>query len=148
MLRTLIVSILQNRIVEIVSSGKIIGRMSLADPSQSVTSADNLAAYRPRYHEYHRSNLGVLFLNIEGIFPCLSSQVICGKLTFEEDGFFQGRAFIDAADGGNNFRIFSSTMEIKTYGLALQDCPEINSTCWRTHASITIFCLLPREQCG
>lgn len=141
-----------NRLFEIWTSGQRIARINLANPSQSVTSANNLFAYRPRFLDYHRSNLGVLFLNIEEIFPCIKSSSsynpTCGILTREEDGFFRGRPFIQAADGGNSFRVFSSTADIKTYGLAIQGCPEITSSCWRSYASISIFCLLPRQQCG
>lgn len=150
-LRTLGMYVHSNRSV-IISSGQIRTSISLANSSQSVTSANNLVAYRPQFIDVHESNLGVLFLNMEGIFPCISSVSYyvptCGILTREEDGFFQGRLFIQAADSGTNFRVFNSMADIKTYGLAVQGCPEINSSCLPSYASITIFCLLPRQQCG
>lgn len=119
-----------------------------------MTSSNNLVAYRPRFVDYHRSYLGAVFLNMEGmgIFPCLRSSASgtpkCGLLTSEEDGFFQGRSFIQAADTGNTFHVFSSTSEIKTYGFALEGCPELTSSCFREYAKIAIFCLLPRPQCA
>ena len=149
-LRTVNVYVHLNRSV-IISSGQIRTSISLANDSLSVTSANNLVAYRPEFIDSHGSDLGALFLNIEGIFPCTKSASYlptCGILTREEDGFFQGRPFIQAADSGNHFRVFNSTAPIKTYGLAIQGCPEINSSCLPSEAAIAIFCLLPRQQCG
>ena len=116
-----------------------------------MTSDDNLLAYRPRYADYHNSGLAVMFLNMEGIFPCTRStpeDPQCGLLTSEEDGFLGGRSFIPAADRGNNFRIFNSTEEIKTFGLALQGCPEWIPACVPVFTQVTVFCLLPRQQCA
>ena len=121
--------------------------ISLSNPSQPATSSNKLLAYRPRY-----SGLGVLFFNIEAIFPCINNSSsyfpMCGRLTLEEDGFFNGRSFIEAGDGGNHFRIFSTTENIKTYGIAVEGCPELNTTCWPGYAGISVFCLLPRDLCG
>ena len=131
-------------------SGQQFG-VSISDPSQAVTSSNNLVAYRPRYNDYHRSGLGAMFLNIPGIFPCMLSQSfhpLCGLLTAEEDGFNGGRSFIQASDVGNNFRIFNSTTDIPTYGLALEGCAEFTAACWPTYAGVGIFCLLPRHLCG
>lgn len=133
------------------SSGQLLGFISLSNPSQAVTSTSNMLAYRPRFRDSHNSGLGVVFVNIHGIFPCVratSYSASCGILTHGEDGFFQGRSFIQAADGGNDMRVFSSTQNIETYGVAIEGCPEITSTCWRQSASITVFCLLPRQHCG
>ena len=120
--------------------------ISLSNPSRPATSSNNLLAYRPRF-----SGLGALFLNIEAIFPCINSSShfpVCGRLTFEEDRFFSRRPFIEAADRGNSFRIFSTTENIKTYGIAVEGCPELNAACWPNHAGISVFCLLPRDLCG
>ena len=125
--------------------------IAISDASRAVTSTNNLVAYRPRFVDYHRSGLGALFLNMEGIFPCLrstSGNLMCGMLTAEEDGFFQGRSFIQAADSGNTFRVFSSTSNIKTYGFALEGCAEFTSACFREYAAVAVFCFLPRPQCG
>ena len=127
------------------------GSISLSDPSRAVTSSNNLVAYRPRFNDHHRSGFGAMFLNLPGIFPCIQSQrhiPPCGVLTGEEDGFNNGRSFLQAADGGNNFRIFSSTENIPTFGLALEGCAEFTAACWPTNAHYTIFCLLPRSLCG
>ena len=120
--------------------------VSLSNASLPATSSNNLLAYRP-----HFRGLGVLFLNLEAIFPCINSSShfpSCGRLTFEEDGFFNGRSFIEAADAGNQFRIFSTTENIKTYGIAVEECPELNANCWPGYAGISVFCLLPRDLCG
>ena len=121
--------------------------LSLSDPSQPATSSNNLLAYRPRFSGLHESGLGALFLNIQAIFPC-TNRVTCGRVTYEEDGFNRGRPFLEAGDGGNNFRVFSSTQDIKTYGIAVEGCPELNQQCWPSYYQTEIFCLLPRERCG
>ena len=126
-------------------------RITLSDTSQAYTSSNNRMAYRPRYADNHNSGVGVLFLNMEEIFPCLKSasrNLMCGRITNEEDGFFRGKSFLQAADSGNNFRIFSSTDNIYTYGLAVEGCAEFTSECFPDYAEVTVFCLLPRQLCA
>ena len=126
--------------------------ISLSNPSRPATSSNKLLAYRPRYSAAHQSGVGAIFLNIEAIFPCMNSSPhppVCGRMTSEEDGFFRGRPFIEAADNGNNFQIFSTTEGIKTYGIAVKGCAELNANCWPgRHAQTSIVCLLPRDLCG
>ena len=151
-IQTMGVHMTAERIISVKLPSGQLEELSLSDSSVSVTSSNGLVIYRPRYQDLHHSpDLGALFFNIKGIFPCINStsyNPTCGILTYEEDGFFQGRSFIQAADGGNDFRIFSSTENIKTYGFGIQGCAEFNTTCFPTYASFTVFCLLPREQCG
>ena len=123
--------------------------------SHPMTSANNLIAYRPRFQPRNpslQSQLGVLFFNIDGIFPCVKSiqsyTPTCGLLTGDSNAFNQGRSFIQAADNGYNFPVFSSTENIKTYGIAVAGCPELTDACWPEYTSLTIFCLLPRQHCG
>ena len=126
-------------------------QLSLSNSSLSVTSSNNLVAYRPRYRDLHSSNLAALFFNLDGIFPCIASVTYlptCGILTREEDGFFQGRSFLQAGDIGNNFRIFHTTEYIKTFAFAVEGCAELNNNCFRIQAAVSIFCLLPRQHCG
>ena len=91
---------------------------------------------------------------MEGIFPCVATAAAlayppsCGILTLEEDGFLRGRPFIQSADSGHTVQVFSSTEAIKTYGIAVQGCAEFSPDCFFSYTSITIFCLLPRQQCG
>ena len=145
------VGVFPNRILGVsLPSGQRVD-ISISNSSQAVTSSNNLLAYRPRFNGYHNSGLGAMFLNLPGIFPCIQSQMYippCGVLTGEEDGFNNGRSIIQAADKGNNFRIFSSIENIPTYGLALEGCAEFTAACWPTYAHYTIFCLLPRRLCG
>ena len=125
--------------------------ISLSDSSQSTTSLNNLLAYRPRFNDKHNSDLAAIFVNLEGVFPCLESlndyHLICRVFTEEEDGFRNGRAFIDSGDTGNHFRIFSSSANVKTYGIAIQGCPVFNETCFPQHHSISVACYLPRAAC-
>ena len=128
-----------------------LANVSLTDPSQAVTSSNNLLAYRPRFEDRHNSGLAGVFINMEGVFPCLQSlssyAPICQVFSEEEDGFRGGKALIGAGDNGNNFRVFSSTSDILTYGLAIQDCPEW-TTCFPTNHSFMVACYLPRAACS
>ena len=115
-----------------------------------MTSSNNLLAYRPRFADTHNSNLAPgVFINMEGVFPCLQSLSnyvpICQVFSDEEDGFRGGRALIGAGDGGNHFRVFSTTSDILTYGVAVQDCPEFNATCFQ-YASALILPAIYQEQ--
>ena len=114
-----------------------LAQLTISDISQSYTS--NLLGYRPRFNDYHGSGLGAIFINIEGVFPCVaplaSYYPICSTFTEEGDGFRNGIAIIDSADIGNHFRIFSTSVDIVTYGIAFQQCPELNTTCFPTYHS-------------
>jgi len=91
--------------------------------------------------------LAGVFLNLENIFRCISDEYpICHIFTYEEDGFNNGKAIIEAEDIGNNFRVFSSTENILTYGFAFQ----LNGRngCMRKYFQTAITCQLPRESCG
>ena len=126
--------------------------VSLSNPSQAVTSSNNLLAYRPQFADDHNSNLAGVFINMEGVFPCLQSlsnyHPICQVFSEEEDGFRGGRALIGAGDIGNNFRVFSSTSRISTYGVAIQECPEFNTTCFPLYHEFAVACYLPRTTCS
>ena len=51
---------------------------------------------------------------------------------------------IGAGDLGNQVRVFSSTSDILTYSVAIQDCPEFTTTFFPIGHSFTIACYLPR----
>jgi hypothetical protein len=55
---------------------------------------------------------------------------------------------IGAGDIGNHFRVFSTTRDILTYGVAVQDCPEFNTTYFPTRHSFIVACYLPRVACS
>ena len=121
--------------------------LSLSNISVAVTSPNNILAYRPRF----KVNLAALFFNMDAIFPCIESahyNPTCGILTHEEDVFVRGHSYLQAADSGNTLRIFSSTEYIRTYGFAIEGCAEFSPSCFHVHIAFTLFCLLPREQCG
>ena len=133
------------------TNGDVITEISIANPSQPSTSMDNTLAYRPNFADYHQSGLAGVFLNLERIFPCISDEYpTCRMFTYEEDGFNSGKAIIEAADIGNNFRVFSSTENILTYGFAFQGCVQLNGLdgCMRNYFQRAITCQLPRESCG
>lgn len=134
------------------SDASLLAEVTISNTSQAETSTNNLLAYRPSYNDYHSTNLAGAFINLEGVFPCLASLTnyypICRVFTDEEDGFRNGKALIDTADIGNNIRVFSTTTNILTYGLAIQGCSEFNSTCFPIYHSFTIVCYLPRAYCN
>ena len=128
----------------LLSNQMFLGSLSLRDPTVPVDSPTNLFAYRPLFSGNHRSRLGVMFVNIEGIFPCIANtdyNAICRTFTDEDDGFRGGRAIIDSGDDGNTFRVFSATTE--QYGFAFQGCPYFNTTCFPNFHSFNIVCHLP-----
>lgn len=133
----------------------LIASFSIDDPSLPVTSSNNLLAYRPDFQDRHDSGglqLGVIFLNLNGIFPCVPSgvHIPCGLVTMEEDGFFGGRYFVQAADSGNHIQIFGFTEPdfVFTYGLAVQGCSQLTADCWPSYADKGVTCQLPRQYCG
>ena len=119
-----------------------IAEVSIASPSSSTTSSNKLLAYRPQFSDFHGSNLAGIFLNTKEL-TCGSR--MCKILPDEEDGFNNGQVLISAADGGNNFRVFSSTKNIPTYGFAIKGCPVFNNSCLPTYISIIIACYVPRD---
>ena len=126
--------------------------ISLTDPSQAVTSLNNLLAYRPRFADGHNSNLAGVFINMEGVFPCLQPLSgyfpVCQAFSEEDDGFRNGKALIGAGDIGNGLRVFNpSSSNILTYGIAIQNCPEFTTECFPTSNSFSVACYLPRAAC-
>ena len=101
---------------------------------------------------FTKSNLAGVFINLEGVFPCLQSLSnylpICQVFSKEEDGFRGGKAFIGASDVGNNIRVFSSISYILTYGVAIQECPEFTISCLSAYHSFIVACYLPRAACS
>jgi len=90
----------------------VISEISIANPSQPSTSADNTLAYRPNYADYHQSGFAGVFLNLEKIFPCGSTgdkTPLCSVFTYDEDGFRKGKAIIEAQDNGYAIRVFTLT---------------------------------------
>ena len=55
--------------------------------------------------------------------------------------------FIEVGDIGNDLEIFSRPSFIRTYGVAVQDCPELDESCLPSGTGITVACLLPRDIC-
>lgn len=130
-----------------------LANISLSNTSQAVTSSNNLLAYRPRFADVHSSNLAGVFINLEGVFSCLESlrysyHPICQVFSEEGDGFRKGKALIGAGDYGNDIRVFSSTSNVLTYGVAIQECPEFIPACFPTYHSSVVVCYLPRAVCS
>lgn len=141
-----------NRITRKGNNATRLATVSLSNPSQPVTSSNNLLAYRPRFADFHGSNLAAVFINMEGVYPCLQTLTgnylpLCQVLSEEDDGFRRGKALIGAGDSGNHFRVFS-TSSVLTYGVAIQDCPEFSTTCLPVLSSFTVACILPRTPCS
>ena len=134
-------------------SETLLATVSVTNVSQAATSSNNLLAYRPNYNDHHNSNLAGIFINLEGVFPCIvpltnEFPIICHLSSAEEDGFRGGKALIGSGDIGNHFQIFSSTPDTFTYGIAVQDCPLLNAACFPTYQEISVVCYLPRAACS
>ena len=142
----LVLNISPERTVELYH-GTLIDSISLSNPAIDVSST--YLAYRPNYNDVHGSGLAGMFINMAAIFPCIADRApVCRMFTFEEDEFNDGRAFIEAGDGGNNFQIFSTSTNTPTYGFAIKGCTQMDPTCLRSYYDLVITCLLPREQCS
>ena len=134
-------------------STQTIDTMTILPSNISINGTNNLFAYRPSFRDLHGSTLGAIFFNMLGIFPCLQEahmtravHLPCFLATSEEDGFNNGRAFLQASDIGNGFNIFGSGT--LTYGLAVQNCTELNEDCLPRSYQIQIACFLPRQYCA
>ena len=92
---------------------RILATINLGNGGSGVTSGNNLFAYRPQFQDRQNSGLAGLFINLEGVFPCLAPLTnyspICRVYTDEDDGFRGGRDVIDTADIGNDIQVFSTT---------------------------------------
>lgn len=124
--------------------------LAISDTNNSYTSSNNLVAYRPNYQDSHSSNLAVLFVNLQGLFPCLSGanfHPACSIFTSEEDGFRKGKPIIQAADIGNHFRIFSSSSNMETFGFGVAGCSTFDSSCVSS-MEVELVCLLPSSVCN
>ena len=135
----------ESRKLSIKVEGNTLDSVSLIDPSTSKTST--ILAYRPKYADYHSSNLAAIFVNIKKVFPCTEGisdyEPVCHAFTREEDGFRKGKAFIEAGDIGNNLKVFSTSV----YALAIQDCPELIDDCLPKYLQTEVVCMLPRCSC-
>ena len=111
-------------------------------------SDNNLLAYRPNFNG---GGLGAIFFNIQGIFPCLEAEPrynpLCYLMATENESFNQGRAFLEVADEGEEVRIFTFDDDVPTYGIAVQQCPQIDNSCWPVAHTIAVTCQLPRQFC-
>ena len=134
------------------SQDRTLATINLGSGASPVTSTNGIFAYRPRFQDRQNSGLAAFFINLEAVFPCLVPLTdyypICRVYTDEDDGFRRGRDIIDAADIGNDLQIFSTTESILTYGVAIQNCPILNTDCWSHFTSLAVVCLLPRGACS
>ena len=113
------------------------------NPSTASTSSNNLLAYRPNFADHHTSGLAAIFVNIQGIFPCLSgrsSAPICKMFTYEGDGFRNGHAIIESADTSDDFGdVFGNN--IPTFAFALSGCPTMSDDCFPNSAWGVQYCM-------
>ena len=117
-------------------------------------SPKNYIGYRKLYcSKYDRENdqchrLAAIFINLNKLFPCAGQSArknIYHAFSYEEDGFKQGKALLEAADNGGNFEIFGK--DVNTYGITIQDCPLMfgYSGCLPGGFSKVIVAALPRS---
>ena len=134
------------------SQDRTLATINLINNGNNPVTSGGIFAYRPQFQDRQNSNLAAWFINLEAVFPCLAPLTdyypICRVYTDEDDGFRRGRDLIDAADTGNDLRVFSTTENILTYGVAIQGCPVLNADCWASFTSLSVVCLLPRGPCS
>ena len=117
-------------------------------------SVDNVIAYIRTYQDTDGNTLGTGFLNLETLFPCITSRSAsdvprCSRQTLGEDGFNKGNAVVDTADSGLKFQIFGRG--ISTYAFAVTTCSDFtppSDGCLRDGYSFAVACYLPRVSCA
>ena len=122
----------------------------IRDAAHPATSANDIIAYRPYFNDSHNSNTAILFFNLEAAFPCLRNTLAapaCTLFSLEEDSFLGGRSLIQAADIGNDFRIFSQNQFINTFGFGFVGCSTFDSSCVPNSFERSLVCLLPSSVC-
>ena len=121
--------------------------IDIGSGEKNVSGDNRILAYRRDYRDAHDSGmLAGLFLNLDELFPCAGPIMpLCSRSTYEEDGFLQGKAILQASDIGNDFTVFGSG--IFTFGIAIQGCSVLNGIngCLPSFFATTIVCLLPRS---
>ena len=134
--------------------GDDISTLTITNISEDYTSDNRVLAYRPNYSSNSGGNTAIVFINLEAAIPCYRGNEIgpaCQLFTFEENSFQFGKAFIQASDSGNDFRVFSSSQSenIVTYGFGVTGCSTFDQACVSTF-EVALVCLLPpaRDQCG
>ena len=149
-IRTFTLSLSKSRNLQLKTQDGVTAIIPLKSGSSSLTSTNNILAYRPKYSDYHSSGLAGIFVNIEKIFPCIAGTnyvPICSIFTSEEDGFRKGKQYIELGDLGNHVEVFGKN--IATYGLAISGCPKLYGAwgCLPCYVTSTVVCLLPRSSC-
>lgn len=116
--------------------------MTIPGHSFPYTSSDNVLAYRPYYGN---TSTAIIFINLEAAIPCYSANEITPVCNlFTPDNFQTGKTFIQAADIGNHFQVFSKNQNIATYGFGVTGCPIFNTVC-ESSFNASVVCLLPHE---
>ena len=125
----------------------ILDKIKIGNGQTARTST--MLAYRPNYNGHDHTRLGAVFLNLVKLFPCARTGIVpvCRRFTQDEDGFYKGKTIAEAADIGNNMRIFSTTKYINTYGFVFEACPYLNgvNSCLSTYFETVVTCFLPRS---
>ena len=119
--------------------------------SSVVATSNNLLAYYPNYRDAHRSGIAAFLINMVEAFPCINSLSsylpVCKVFTYEDDGFRNGRAIIEASDSGNGFRVFNGTIK-GVFAFGYTNCSELTLDCFPRYVDYAISCYLPRSVCG
>ena len=121
-------------------------RFAIENGQIPITSS--ILAYRPKYMDRYQTGLGAIFINLNKLFPCTANTLInpvCRRFTQDEDGFFNGKAITEGADGGHDINIFPNNA--KTYGFVFESCPYLNGTngCYPNYFQTVITCFIPRS---
>ncbi len=127
--------------------GSVISSMTIPNHSSPYTSSDNVLAYHPYLAS---SSTAIIFINLEAAIPCYHANEIAPVCNlFTPDNFQSGKAFVQAADIGNHFQVFSNNQNIATYGFGVAGCPIFDTVC-ESDFNASVVCLLPPalNECG
>ena len=114
-----------------------------------IPSTSSILAYRPKYKGNHKSKLGAVFINLMELFPCVKKGIVpaCRRFTADEDGFYKGKTIAEAADFGDNVKIFDDSKNILMYGFAFEACKYLHGLkgCFPSNFQTVVACFLPRS---
>ena len=121
-------------------------------------SPKKMIAFEPRFSDVDDSGLGVGFLHMRKIFPCivpknpaaLPQVPRCGIHTYDEGGFNKGRPVLEISTNTMKVRGFLPP-GLPLYAFAVEECPTFTPVpdgCLHAGYKFAIVCQLPGKLCG
>lgn len=124
--------------------GSLLDKIAVGNGLSDKTS--QILAYRKKYSDKEKSELGIIFVNLEKLYPCAkTARPVCRLLPYDDDGFVKGKPVIEAEDFGNDMKIFGKN--VNTYGFGFQSCKILNGGggCLPKFYDRILACYLPKS---